>query len=471
MGRSRKSRPEVELDIKSIGMEGVSVARDEGQVYFVEGGIPGDKVIAQVTKKRKRYREARIKRILEPSPNRQDPKCKHFWDCGGCKWQHLPYIQQLYWKEKNVRDAMERLGNLHGLSYERIIESPEQYHYRNKMEFSFSAHRWLSYDEIETDEKLEDKGFALGLHAPGNFAKVIDVEFCHIQPQIGNEILSSIRTKAKQLDLTAHDAYTNTGFLRNLVIRTGTDSKEMMVILITRKPESDSELLMSETFPELLPSGMEYTTFHAINDGKNPRTIDSFELLGGNGYIKSEILGVEFRVSPFTFFQTNTSQLDRFLGKAIDEAQLNEDEIIWDLYCGTGSLTLPAAKKAKKVIGIELVQESIDFAKENASLNGIENCDFHAADLHTKKLPDLFNQLEKPDTIITDPPRAGMHPNIVNHILEVAPNRIVYVSCNPATQARDLALISEVYNIIKIIPVDLFPHTYHIESIAILEKK
>jgi 23S rRNA (uracil1939-C5)-methyltransferase len=244
-----------------------------------------------------------------------------------------------------------------------------------------------------------------------------------------------------------------------------------MVILITREPESEDEKDFAENFWTLLPDGYHYEAVHAVNSTPNPRHIDRYTVLNGKGYIMSRILGVEFRVSPFTFFQTNTSQLDPFLGKAIDEAQIETDDVVWDLYCGTGSLSLPSARKAKKVIGIELVEESIEFARENAKLNGIENTEFHATDLHTKQLPELFSELDRPDIIITDPPRAGMHQNMVEHILAVAPRRVVYVSCNPATQARDLALMADSYEINKVTPVDLFPHTYHIESIAVLERR
>lgn len=472
MGRVKKKKmPQLELEIESIGFEGVSVARHEEKVYFVDEGIPGDKVLAQVYKKRKRHAHARILELLEASPVRQEPRCQHFWECGGCRWQHMPYSEQLKWKERNTIDAMERLGHLKGLNYESIIPSPKEYHYRNKMEFSFSAMRWLSDAEVASGEDIEDKDFALGLHAAGNFAKAIDVKFCHIQPFIGNPILEAIRKRALDLGLSAHNAFENTGFLRNLVIRTGTEEKEVMVILITREAKTEEEKEFAENFWKLLPDGYHYEAVHAVNSTPNPRQIDHYTVLNGKGYIKSEILGVEFRVSPFTFFQTNTSQLDSFLGKAIDEAGISESDTVWDLYCGTGSLTLPSARKAKKVIGIELVEESIEFAKENAKLNEIENTDFYACDLHTKELPALFGELESPDIIITDPPRAGMHQNMVEHILAVAPRRIVYVSCNPATQARDLALMTGDYEITKVTPVDLFPHTYHIESIAVLERR
>ena len=353
------------------------------------------------------------------------------------------------------------------------MSSEKEFGYRNKMEFSFSASRWLTPDEIGSEVEIENKNFALGLHVPGRFDKVLNVNNCHIQPESGNRILNLVKEKALKKGIKPYDLKDHIGFLRNLVLRFSLYKNEIMVILVTSSEQSDKNeefiIELSNLFKEELPEISNFV--HAVTDSVAQVAIGKPEIVFGKGYITEKILGVEYRISPFSFFQTNSNQLDKFIGKILEYAGELENKTIWDLYCGTGSISLPAAGMAKKVYGIELVAESIEDAKFNAELNEINNCDFYCADLHDKKNPELMKNFISPDIIIIDPPRAGMHKNLIAHLLEISCARIVYVSCNPATQARDVGLLSEMYNVTKLQPVDMFPHTYHIESIALLEKK
>lgn len=474
MGRRKKKNQEtIELEIESIGLEGVAVARKEGMVYFVEGAVPGDIVEASVLRKKKNYTQARAEKIIEASDLRIEPLCRHFDDCGGCRWQNLSYPEQLKWKNKNVVDAFERIGKVPVSGFLEIMTSPEVFHYRNKMDFSFGASRWMTKEEIRNDIRIENKHFALGLHIPGRFDKVLDVQRCLIQPEAGNKILNEIRRKALELGCEAYHERAHLGFLRSLILRYSLANDETMMILVTASPESMAdhtflrwlELGFREKFQEVS------TAIHAVNDRISPVAVDSERVLYGIGYITEEILGIAYRISPFSFFQTNSYQLDNFIGKIIENGELNGSEIAWDLYCGTGSITLPAAKRAKEIHGIEMVESSIDDARDNARRNGIGNAAFYCADLHSKETPELLSKLPKPDVIFIDPPRAGMHKNLVGHVIEAAPKRIVYVSCNPATQARDCAILAEKYEVESVQPVDMFPHTYHIESIAKLKRK
>lgn len=462
-----------ELRIEAIGFEGRSIARDEDMVYFVKDGIPGDLVNAIVKKKRKSYREAIIEEVLEKSEDRIDPVCKHFESCGGCRWQHLKYDKQLYWKTINVKDSFERLGNV---EYEEIFDclpSVDEYQYRNKMEFTFSSSRWLTSDEIEMEEDIEYKNFALGLHVPGRFDKVVDVEECHIHQKFGNEILNLFRNKALALNTPPYDIVNHVGFLRNLIIRYGKLNNEFMIILVTDdiKNEEDEQFMKwyKEEFVNLYENVS--NVVHVFNNSKSPVPNNKPEVFKGSGYITENILGIDYRISPFSFFQTNSGQLDRFIGNILETANLSDQDVVWDLYCGTGSITLPAAKKCARIYGMEIVESSIADAKHNAELNSIENAAFFAVDLHDKNTPELLNTIEKPDKIIIDPPRAGMHKNLLAHIILSGAKEIIYVSCNPATQARDCKLMEDYYKVTSIQPVDMFPHTYHIESIAKLVRK
>ncbi len=473
MARKRKNRPPVELKIDSVGAKGVGVARRDNVVYFVKGGVPGDIVIAQILKKKKKFFEARVQEIVENSPERVAPKCIYFGECGGCSWQNLDYKSQLKWKKQSVTDPFERIGKIDCPVYHDTMPSPDEYNYRNKMEFSFGASRWMTEKEIQSDEDIEMKNFALGLHVPGRFDKVIDVRECHIQNPLGNRILNTIRDKALDTGATPWNDYKHEGLLRSLIIRTSEYENQIMLILVTGRPLTPEDEKFMEWYYNDFPAKIDEITtiLHSVNNEISPVAYGKPEIIKGTGYISEDILGILYRISPFSFFQTNSKQLNRFISRIIDYAGIKPENIVWDLYCGTGSITLPAATKCNKIFGIELVESSIKDARENAERNNIANAVFHCADLHAKNMPELLNSLPGPDIILIDPPRAGMHKNLVNHILEVAPERIVYVSCNPATQARDLELMSEKFNILEAQPVDMFPHTWHTESIVLMELK
>jgi 23S rRNA (uracil1939-C5)-methyltransferase len=468
---ARKQRQTIELEIESIGLNGVSVARLDGLVYMVKGGLPGDRIIAEITRKKKNYKEARLKEVLEASPDRIDPVCKHFGDCGGCKWQDLTYEKQLYWKEKHISDAFERIGKIDVGEYLPIIPSERVFNYRNKMEFSFGAARWLTQAEIDSEEEIK-RDFALGLHAPGRFDRVLDIGECHIQNEQANQILTKIRAKALDLGVKAYDSREQSGFLRNLIIRSN-KKKEIMLILVTKALHTDEDKRFIEWYRSELIGDMDFiiTHMHSINDKISPVAYGEPEIFSGNGILSETILDVEYNISPFSFFQTNSHTLDTFIGEIIKSADLSHNQLVWDLYCGTGSITLPAAKNCKEIIGIELFEGSVADAKKNSEKNAIDNATFYSEDLHKKDIPDMLRKLPQPDRIIIDPPRAGMHKFLVDHLLEVAASHIIYVSCNPTTQARDCEMLSEKYGVESVRGVDMFPHTFHIESIAVMKLK
>ncbi len=472
MSKKRNNTP-ITLDISALGFEGGAIAKKDDMVYFVKGAVPGDKVNAIITRKKKSYREAFTKEILEFSPDRVDPKCEHFGVCGGCKWQQLSYEKQLFWKKQHVIDAFQRIAKVEYGEMLDTMESPNIFNYRNKMEFSFGWSRWVTDEEIANNEEIPHKNFGLGLHIPGRFDKILDVNKCHLQVDSANEILELCRNKALELDVPAYNQRSHEGFLRNLMIRSTIAHNEIMALLITDHPSNDAEKAYLDWFAnDLIKEAPQITNLGtAINDTKSPVTVKNIKFFHGADFIREQILGVEYQISPTSFFQTNSCQLDRFIGEIINYAGDISDKVLWDLYCGTGSITLPAAKKCKEIYGIELVESSIIDAKANAERNDIKNAKFYCADLHLKETPDLLNTLPKPDVIMIDPPRAGMHKNLIPHILQANAKTIVYVSCNPATQARDCELLAEKYEVKKVQPVDMFPHTYHVESIALLERK
>ncbi|HYF02086.1 MAG TPA: 23S rRNA (uracil(1939)-C(5))-methyltransferase RlmD [Patescibacteria group bacterium] len=470
MSKRNRKYEAVELEVEAIGFEGVAIARKEGVVHFVKGALPGDVVRAQVMKKKKSYVETKLEDVLKPSEHRVEPLCPYFGTCGGCSWQHLAYTQQLMWKQRHVIDAFERIGKI---PYGEILPtapSPREYYYRNKMEFSFGRYRWLMESEIASGVEF-DKNFALGLHVPGFHDKVLDIEQCFIHQPVGNKILNDVKAASKHYGCEAYEYRNHTGFLRNLVIRTSRATGEIMVILVTAPPQSEMEVAFVEWFEtEFLKITPEATTvIHAVSHSKSSVAIGEPRLLKGEPFMIEEALGVKYRISPFSFFQTNSYQLEHFLKTILDYADIDENQVVWDLYCGTGSITLPAAKRAKKVYGIEMSESSIRDARVNMELNGITNVEFFCEDLHAKETPALLNTLEKPDVLIIDPPRAGMHKNLAEHLLEIAAPHVVYVSCNPSTQARDCEILHQKYDVVKIQPVDMFPHTFHIESVAVLK--
>lgn len=462
----------LELRIESIGFEGKAIARHDGFVYFVDGGVPGDRVLAEVRKKKKSYAEARILEILESSPSREIPRCRYFGTCGGCKWQHLAYAEQCAWKKQNVQDAFERLGKVAYTTLHETLPAGTQFYYRNKMEFSFGDSRWLMNDE-RAQSDIPNKNFALGLHVPGRFDKVLDVEECFLQSEISSRMVNAVRKAALERGVSVYQTRTHEGFLRNFVVRNSTATGEQMVILVTSPPHGKADENMVAwferdfiaMFPEVSTAIHAVTTSKAAVAGGETRTVH------GAGVISETILGVQYRISPFSFFQTNTRQAELLFRIALDYAGNIADKTVWDLYCGTGSITLAAARNAKFVVGIEIAESSILDARANALANGIDNVEFVIEDMQKAVKKQILSRLPAPDVIIVDPPRAGLHQDVVANLLEIEAPRIVYVSCNPATQARDCALLAEKYTIEDIQPVDMFPHTYHIESVVRLERK
>jgi len=466
--RKRQSTEQIELTIEAIGFEGIAIARHENIVHFVKKAVPGDVILAEVFSKKSNFAEARIKEIITPSPLRQVPICNHFGVCGGCSWQNLPIEEQRKWKKQHVADAFERIGKISIGELTETLASPRTLHYRNKMEFSFGASRWLTDDEMSSSEEEVHKNFALGLHIPGRFDKVLDVDNCYIAHELSGKILKKIREQALALGVSAYNARQHSGFLRNVILRNTTATNEIMVILLTSEPVTKADEQMIEWFEQEFPIlfGELTTIIHAVNRTTSPVAVGEPRIIKGNGFITEKVLGVEFRITPFSFFQTNPWLLGQFLSSILHSANLASSENIWDLYCGTGSITLPASKFVSKSFGVELSDGSIEDAKANAARNKIANVEFFAEDLHKPSALRLLQSFPSPDVIIIDPPRAGVHQTLLSHILEVSAPRLVYVSCNPSTQARDCSLLAEKYEIQNVQPVDMFPHTYHVESIA-----
>lgn len=469
----RERREPIELDIESIGFEGVSVARIDGKAVLLKGGgLPGEKVKAVIAKNKKKMLEGYITEVISKAPERVEPKCFYFGTCGGCSWQNMDYSVQLQWKTQHVIDALSRIGKVEPKVIHQTLPSKQQFEYRNKMDFSFGAFRWLTPNEINSDVEV-DKNFALGLHYPGKFDKIIDISECHIQPAIGNEIMNAVREKARELNVNLYDYNKHIGFLKNLLLRFSVYENAIMAILISSPAELENEIEFADWFAFELPKLFDRikVTYHAENEVKSSVAFGEIKRSNNYALLQESILGIVFNISPFSFFQTNSIQLDSFIGKIIEYAKLENGDIVWDLYCGCGSITLPASKYVDKIIGIELNPSAVSDAIKNAEANGISNAEFYQADLHNKNIPELLETLPKPDIIIVDPPRIGMNENLINHIIRLAPKRIVYVSCNPATQARDLSMLSEHYQINEVQPIDMFPHTYHIETVAELVRK
>ena len=445
-------------------------SNEKKYVVFVQGAYPGDKVTAQLRKIKKSYAEAAIAKLISPSKDRVEPRCKFFGTCGGCKQQDLNYETQLKFKQELVKETFEHIAGLKDFNFEEIIPSENNFFYRNKMEFSFADRRWLTKEEIGSEDVF-DKEFALGLHIPRIFDKVLDINECFLQSEISNEILNFTRRFFKEKNASIYSTKTHFGYLRNLVIRQSQNSDDLMVNLVTSK---EDDALMKEYTSELLKSVPQITTvINNINKKKASVAIGDYEkVYHGEGFIYDKIGDYNFRISANSFFQTNTLQAENLYKTAVEFAELKGDEIIYDLYSGAGTIAIYVSGKAKKVIRFESIRSALRDAAENAMLNQIENVQFAEANLFKSFLPIVEqNNIEKPDVIIIDPPRSGMHKNTVDDVIQLNPQKIVYVSCNPATQARDIKLIVEAaYKLSKMKPVDMFPHTYHMENVALLEK-
>ena len=453
--------------IEEVAAEGNAIARVDGKVLFVPQAVPGDVADICVTKSKKNYMEGYVADIIHPSPYRQKPFCIHYGICGGCKWQPLPYRMQLEAKEKQVYDQLVRIGRLDVPEIEPIIGSEKQRYYRNKLEFTFSKRRWL-LDGENPDEVTGNDRLGLGFHVGRFFDKVLDIKECHLQPDPSNDIRLFIKRHALENGIEFFDLWEHTGVLRNLTIRTASSGETMIILSVTRFDEKIAELLnaVADNFPQIS------SVYYFINTKANDSTSDLTAVLyRGKDAIYEEMEGLRFRIGPKSFFQTNSLQAYNLYKVAREFAGLTGKETVYDLYTGTGTIAQFVSSRASKVIGIEYVREAVEDAAANCRDNGISNCEFFAGDMKDILTGEFLQEHGRPDVIILDPPRAGIHPDVAKTILEAAPERIVYVSCNPASQARDIALLSERYSVGRVRPVDMFPQTHHVENVVLLNRK
>ncbi len=468
VGRRKNDMPLLEkVIIADIGSEGNALARVNNLVVFVPMLIPGDVVDIRIIKKRRKYLEGRVAKFHEYSKDRIKARCIHFGVCGGCRWQHLPYHLQLFYKEKQVRDNLTRIGKIELPEIMPIIGSEEEYLYRNKLEYTFTRRRWLTREEIDSGAIIE-KDDALGFHIPGLFDKVLDISECHLQPDPSNQIRDAVREYAHEHRLVFFDLNIQTGFLRNLVIRNSLQG-DVMVILVFFHEDVEKRVGLLEF---LRLNFVRITSLmYIINSKKNDSLTDQEPLLYyGNNFIIEEMDGLKFRIGPKSFYQTNTRQALRLYNVARDFASLTGKEVVYDLYTGTGTIANFVAHEALKVVGIEYIEEAIIDARQNSELNGISNTCFYNGDMKEILNEGFVQENGRPDVIITDPPRAGMHEEVIRTILKISPDRIVYVSCNPSTQARDIMLLSQHYKVVKVQPVDMFPQTHHVENVVLMTR-
>lgn len=468
MGRKKLDLVLEDLAIESVAAEGKAIAHaPEGQIVFVELAVPGDIVDVRVTKKKHNYMEGRIIKFKKASPQRLEPFCSHFGICGGCKWQPLPYEMQLEAKERQVYDQLVRLGHLDIPEISHIIGSDATRFYRNKLEFSFSDKRWILPDE-DPEVLTEEQKCGLGFHVGKFFDKVLDIEKCYLQPEPSNAIRLFTKKYAVEHGIPFYNLRENRGLIRNMFVRTTDDGQVMVIICFAQQSECIKGLLdsLSEEFPQIT------SLYYVINSKLNDSIGDQECILyKGSEAIYETMEGLHFKIGPKSFYQTNTGQAYKLYSVARDFAALTGNEVVYDLYTGTGTIAQFVSRKAGKVIGIEYVPEAIEDAKANAQNNGISNCEFVAGDMKDVLTYGFIEEHGKPDVMIVDPPRAGMHPDVVKVILEAAPRKIVYVSCNPASQARDCEMLSMKYRITAVQPVDMFPHTQHVENVCLLELK
>lgn len=456
-----------QIQVLDAGAKGVSVAKaPDGKVIFIPNVVPGDVVDVQTFKKRKAYYEGKAVKFHELSDYRVDPICEHFGVCGGCKWQNMKYGQQLAFKQNEVKNHLQRIGKIELPEFEAILGSEKQFFYRNKMEFSFSNSRWLTEKEIGSTEDLGNRN-ALGFHIPKMWDKILDINKCHLQEDPSNAIRNEIRAFANEHNLAFFNPREHSGLLRTVMIRTVSTGEIMVLIQFFEDDKENRELILDHLhnkFPEI-------TSLQYVVNGKQNDTIydQDVVLYKGRNYILEEMEGLKFSINAKSFYQTNSDQAYELYKITRDFAGLTGNEVVYDLYTGTGTIAQFVSKKAKKVIGVESVPEAIIDAKANAERNNITNCEFFVGDMKVVFNEAFIAQHGKPDVIITDPPRDGMHKDVVEQILKIAPKRVVYVSCNSATQARDLALMDEKYKVTRVRPVDMFPQTHHVENVVLLE--
>ncbi len=467
MGRRKKDLPLLEnIEITDVANEGKAIARVNDIVVFTQFVVPGDIVDIQVTRKKNSYMEGRVTQIHSYSAKRSEPFCSHYGVCGGCKWQILPYEEQIRHKEKQVYNHLTRIGKVEIPPISPILGSEDTIFYRNKLEFTFSNKKWLTYEQVSSGATFDNMN-ALGFHIPGMFDKVLDIDKCYLQNELCNEVRDAIKEYAYKNQLPFFDLRNHEGFLRTMVFRTSSTGEVMLILVFYHEEKEKREALLNflhDKFPQI-------TSLLYVINGKCNDTITDQEvhLFCGKDHIFEEMEGLRFKIGPKSFYQTNSKQAYELYKIARNYAQLTGDELVYDLYTGTGTIACFVAKNAKKVIGIEYVPEAIEDAKVNAKNNNIENTLFYAGDMKNILTKEFVQEHGRPDVIITDPPRDGMHPDVVETILLAEPKRIVYVSCNPATQARDLNLLDVKYKVTAIQPVDMFPHTHHVENVVALE--
>ncbi|MFK8266313.1 23S rRNA (uracil(1939)-C(5))-methyltransferase RlmD [Capnocytophaga cynodegmi] len=469
MGKKNQKLVFENIEVIDAGAKGKSVAKaPDGRVIFLSDAVPGDVVDVQTTKKRNAYYEGFVIKLHKSSERRTEPVCEHFGCCGGCKWQNMSYEHQLFYKQKEVENNLKRLGKIELPEIQPILGSEKIYFYRNKMEFSFSDTRWLTPEEIKDSESIDNRN-GLGFHISGAWDKILDVKKCHLQADPSNAIRLAVKQFALKHEMPFYSPRNQSGFLRSMMIRTASTGELMVVIQFFEENKTQRELLLdflSEKFPQI-------TSLQYIINGKANDSIYDQEIIcyKGRDYIYEEMEGLRFKINAKSFYQTNSEQAYELYKVARDFAQLTGNELVYDLYTGTGTIAQFVAKKARKVVGVEAVPEAIEDAKVNAQNNNITNVSFFVGDMKNVFNEAFIAENGVPDLIITDPPRDGMHKDVVQQILNIAPPKVVYVSCNSATQARDLALMDAMYKVTKVQPVDMFPQTHHVENVVLLEKR
>lgn len=466
----RKNRFPLLRDVKieNFAAEGKALARVNNMVVFVPGLVPGDVADIQVTRKRKNFMEGVVTDLKQESAIRITPVCSHFGICGGCKWQQLPYEQQLKYKQQQVLDNLQRIGKVELPDIKPIIASDDQLYYRNKLEYTFSQTRWLSSDEVVSGDEIIDRR-ALGFHIPGKFDRILDIDTCYLQDDFSNTIRNAIREFTLQNEYSYYHQRNKVGLLRNLIIRNSNLGEWMLILVFGSNDRAKIMELMEfvkESFPAI--TSLMYIVNTKLNDTHHDQDV---HLYSGRDHIFEELNGLKFKIGPKSFFQTNTKQAEKLYQVVSEMAALKGDEVVYDLYTGAGTIACEVARNCRKVVGIEYVEDAIRDAHINSEINGIKNSYFIAGDMQEVLTNDFINEYTPPDVIITDPPRAGMHVDVVTKLLEIGANRIVYVSCNPATQARDIQLLDQKYTVESIQAVDMFPHTHHVENVLCLVKR
>ena len=469
MARKNKRIILEDLEVIDAGAKGKAVAKaPDGRVVFIDNAVPGDVVTVQTFKKKKAFYEGSAISFSKYSEKRVEPVCPHFGTCGGCKWQDMGYEHQLFFKQKEIEQNLKRIGKVELPDIQPILGSEKQYFYRNKMEFSFSDNKWLTLEQIKSDKIIENRN-ALGFHIPGMWDKILDLEICYLQADPSNAIRDFVKAKAEELNLTFFNTRKQEGFLRTLMIRTSSTGEIMVLLQFFHEDEENRNMLLNaivEAFPQIT------SLLYVINSKGNDTLYDQeIELFHGRDHIFEEMEGLKFKINAKSFYRTKSAQAYELYKITRDFAGLTGNELIYDLYTGTGTIAQFVAKKAKKVIGVEAVPDAISAAKENAKLNNIENVEFYVGDMKKVFNQEFISAHGRPDVVITDPPRDGMHGDVVAQLLNLGADKIVYVSCNSATQARDLALLDAKYKVTKVQPVDMFPQTHHVENVVLLEKR